>query len=355
MPAAPSSESIARARMVGLGLWRASGGAPAEVVSHLVAMQAQEHAYARWSVGQRCGAPASVVDAAFDDGRILRTHVLRPTWHYATPDDLRRLLALTGPRIDAANRRRYEELGLDPRTRRRATDVIAQTVAAGPATRRDLVRALERRRISTEGQRIAHLLLHAELHMVVCSGPMQGAQHTYVPFDDRVPPGSVPSGDEAAAELARRWFTTRGPASLRDFGWWSGLPAAVARAALESIRRELTSFEVDGRTYWSGARPRIPKGPYVDLVQCYDEAIISYTETRAVLTTPEVSFAVPRHVDGFTHVVLCDGRLVGHWRVHRSGRGSGVEVETRLARALDEPEEAALAAAVARYKAFTRT
>jgi hypothetical protein len=348
-----SSESIARARMVALGSWRAPGDTPAAVVGHLVAMQAQEHAYARWSVGQRCGAPASVVDAAFDDGRILRTHVLRPTWHYATPDDLRALLTLTGPRIDAANGRRYEELALDPRTRRRATDVIAATVEAGPATRRELAQALERRRISTEGQRIAHLLLHAELQRVVCSGPMRGAQHTYVPFDERVPPAPERSPEEVAAELARRWFTTRGPASRRDFAWWSGLPAGITRAALESVRGELSSFAADGRTYWCGDLPRAPKGPHVDLVQCFDEAIISYSETRDVLATPGVSFPVPRHVDGFTHVVLGDGQLLGHWRVHR-GAG-GAEVETRLARPLDDRETDALAAAVARYEAFTRT
>jgi hypothetical protein len=353
MPAPLTTDAIARARMVGLGLWRVPGRAPDDVVRHLVAMQAQEHAYARWSVGQRCGASAPAVDAAFDAGRILRTHVLRPTWHYVAPDDLRGLLALTGPRIDTANGRRYDELELDPRTRRRATDVIAATVASGPATRRELAHALERAGISTEGQRIAHLLLHAELHMVVCSGPMRGAQHTYLPFDDRVPRGPAPPGDEAAAALARRWFTTRGPASLRDFGWWSGLPAAVARAALESVRADLSSFTVDGRTYWFGARHRVPKGPHVDLVQCYDEAIISYSETRDVLPTPGVSFPVPRPVAGFTHVILCAGRLAGHWRVRR-GAG-GAEVEARLARALDEGERTALDAAVARYDAFTRT
>jgi Winged helix DNA-binding domain len=344
---------MARARMVGLGLWGAPADGPEDVVRHLVAMQAQEHAYARWSVGQRCGAASSLVDAELDAGRVLRTHVLRPTWHYASPADLRWLLALTGSRIESASRRRYEELGLDPRTCRRATDVIAETVATGPATRRELAQALERRRISTEDQRLPHLLLHAELHAVVCSGPMQGAQHTYAAFDERVPPGPRYSEDEALAELARRWFTTRGPASLRDFAWWSGLPAGTARGALASVQAELASEEHDGRTYWCAARPRLPRGPCVDLVQCYDESILSYTETRDVLATPAVSFPVPRHVDGFTHVVLCDGRLLGHWRVHRIV--GGAEVETRLARPVDDAEQAALAAAVARYEEFVRT
>jgi len=339
--------------MVTLGLWRPRAKDPKGVVGRLVAIQAQEHAYARWSVGQRCNAPASVVDAAFDAGEVVRTHVLRPTWHYANPADLRWLLELTGRRLDAVNARRYDELDLDARTLRRATDVIADVVAAGPATRGELADELQRRRISPGGQRLPHLLFHTELQMVVCSGPMRGKEHTYMSFDDRVPAGPTFTEEEALAELARRWFTTRGPASIRDFRWWSGLPAAQALAALGAAASELSSYEQDGRTYWFAESPRPPKGPRVDLVQCYDETIISYTETRDVLATAAVSFPVPRSLDGFTHVLLCDGRLAGHWRVQRL-RG-GVEVETRLARAFDARERAALDAAVARYEEFVRT
>jgi hypothetical protein len=344
--------------MVGLRVWGAPAADPAAVVGELVAMQAQEHAYARWSVGQRCGASASVVDAAFDAGALLRTHVLRPTWHFTTPADLRWLLALTGGRIDAANARRYSELGLDARTSRRSTDLIAAAVADGPMTRRELAAMLAGKRISPEGQRMPHLLLHAELRAAVCSGPMHGAQHTYVPFDDRVPAGPDYTEDEALAELARRWFATRGPASARDFAWWSGLPAAPARRALASVQSELSSYEQDGITYWfASVGPRLAAGkrqPRVDLVQCYDETIISYTETRGVLSTPEVSFKVPGSLDGFTHVLLCDGRLLGHWRVRRLP-GGGTDVETRLAREIDDRERAALDAAVGRYEQFTHT
>ena len=347
-------ESAARARMVGLGLWRPAATDPKGVVERLVAMQAQEHAYARWSVGQRCGASASVVDAAFDAGGILRTHVLRPTWHYTSPADLRWLLALTGPRLEAANARRDAELDLDARTLRRATDVIADAVATGPATRRELADELQRRRISPADQRMPHILFHAELRMLVCSGPMRGKEHTYVPFDDRVPAGPTFTEDGALAELARRWFATRGPASLRDFRWWSGLPAGPASAALAAVAPELSSYEQDDRTYWFADAARAPKGPQVDLVQCYDEAIISYSETRDVLATEQVTFKVPGSSDGFTHVLLCDGVLLGHWRVRRLSRGE-VELETRLARAIDDREQAALDAAVARYEQFVRT
>jgi hypothetical protein len=339
--------------MLGLGLWRPTATEPADVVARLVAMQAQEHTYARWSVGQRCGASASAVDAAYDAGALLRTHVLRPTWHYVTPADLRWLLELTGRRLESGNARRDQELELDARTCRRAVDVIADAVASGPATRRELAQVLEQRGISTAGQRMPHLLFHAELRMAVCSGPMHGAQHTYVPFDERVPPGPGWSDDEALAELARRWFAARGPATIRDFRWWSGLPAAQALTALGAAAPELSSYEQDGRVWWFAELPRVPKGPHVDLVQCYDEIVISYTESRDVLATTDVHFPVPGHVDGFTHVVLGDGRLLGHWRVHRVP--GGAEVETRLARAVDGREQAALDAAVARYEAFART
>jgi hypothetical protein len=349
-----STESIARARMVGLGLWRPAAVDPKGVVERLVAMQAQEHAYARWSVGQRCGASASVVDAAFDAGELLRTHVLRPTWHYASPADLRWLLALTGPRLESANARRDDELDLDGRTVRRAVDIIADAVAAGPMTRRELAQELDRRRVPPGGQRMPHLLFHAELRMVVCSGPMRGKEHTYVPFDDRVPARPTFTEEEALAELARRWFASRGPATIRDFRWWSGLPAAQALAGLGAIAPELSSFEQDERTYWfAEPSPRALKGPRVDLVQCYDETIISFTETRDALATADVSFPVPRSIDGFTHVVLCNGRLAGHGRVQRL-RG-GVEIETRLSRRFDAPERAALDTAVARYEEFVRT
>jgi hypothetical protein len=279
--------------------------------------------------------------------------VLRPTWHYVVPDDLRWLLALTGPRIEAASARRYAELDLDARTRRRSADVIADAVADGPLTRHEIADALARRRIAPDGQRLPHLLMHAELHGIVCSGPMRGKQHTYASFDGRVPSGADLAEEDALAELARRWFTTRGPATRRDFSWWSGLRAADTRRALAAVEAGLESYEHDGRVYWFAEWRSPPRGPHVDLVQCYDEAIISYTESRDVLATDRVAFAVPGTRDGFTHVLLADGQLLGHWRVRTASKGA--VVETRVARPISAREHAALVAAVERYEKFVRT
>ena len=198
---------------------------------------------------------------------------------------------------------------------------------------------LERRRIAADGQRIAHLLFHAELHAAVCSGPMRGKVHTYAAFDARVPPGIAHEGAGALAELARRWFTTRGPATLRDFAWWSGLPMADARTGLAAAASEsaLTSFERDDRTYWFGDVAKRVKGPRVDLVQCYDETIISYTQSRDLLQTADVAFPVPRQ----------HRRLRARGALRRTPpralaggavRATATAVETRISRTLDHRE-----------------
>ena len=145
---------------------------PKEVVGQLTAMQAQDHTYARWSVAQRmAGAPGkSAVDTAFDDGHFLRTHILRPTWHYVAASDLWWLMRLSGPRVDAATTRQYESVGLDARSLSQSVEVIHLSVADGPRTRREIVADLDRQGIATAGLRSTLILMHAELTGVVCSG-----------------------------------------------------------------------------------------------------------------------------------------------------------------------------------------
>jgi hypothetical protein len=325
----------------------------AEVVGRLTAMQAQEDRYARWSVAQRTHAGRhSAVEAALAQGAVLRTHVLRPTWHYVAARDLRWLAALSGPRVDRANARRYRELELDAVTLHRSNETISRALSSGARTRRELGAVLQAHGISTDRQRLAYLLMHAELSSVICSGPMHGAEHTYARFDDRVPAARGPEGEEALAELAWRYFSTRGPGTVSDFSWWSGLNAGEARQALAMVQPRLSSSVVDGRTYWEAHDAPARREQRIDLVQCYDEIIISYRQSRDILHTATTAFPVPRDIDGFRHVLLLDGRLLGHW-LARAGR-DGVRVETRTGVQLDDRQRSALARAVDRYQRFLR-
>jgi len=168
-------------------------------------VQAQEHAEALWSLGMRVReGTAAGVQAACDRGDIVRTHVMRPTWHFVAAADLRWLLRLTAGRVRAREAGRLRELGLDAGTLSRADETLARTVADGePRTRAELARALAAAGIDPAGQRIAHIVMNAELGAVICSGPRRGSQHTYVGLDRS---GRVPTPPHAAARrTSRSW------------------------------------------------------------------------------------------------------------------------------------------------------
>jgi hypothetical protein len=166
-----------------------------------------------------------------------------------------------------------------------------------------------------------------------------------------VPPGKGVDDEEALAELAWRYFSTRGPATLRDFSWWSGLKVGEARGALEAVRSRLVADELEGRTYWEPQGNLIRTVPSsIQLVQSYDEVIISYRESRDVLQTEFAAFPAPGHIDGFHHLLLLDGQLLGHWRVRPRAGHSRVEVRT--SRPLDRNEQRALSRSVDDYRSF---
>ena len=173
--------------------------------------------------------------AAFDAGRILRTHLLRPTWHFVLPEDIRWLLTATAPRVKARDARRYAQLGLDASTQRRSAKALAAALRGGnQLTRAEAAAVLTAAGIGVDGQRLPYLLMHAELDALICSGPRRGKQHTYVLLEERAPDARDLPRDEALAELARRYFRSHGPATAKDFAGWATLTLAEARAAIEA-------------------------------------------------------------------------------------------------------------------------
>ena len=326
---------------------------PEEAVAWLGAVQAQDHAGARWAIGQRVrGCTDADVERAFEDGRLLRTHVLRPTWHLVLPADLRWLLALTAPRVKAAMASYDRKLDLTPSVYRRSAAALEKALRGPPLTRGELALALERAGIAARGQRLAHLVMRAELDALLVSGPRRGKQHTYALFDARVPPSPPRPRDEAVAALAARYFRSHGPAQVHDFAWWSGLGVTEARAGVAAQGTRLVSEEVDGKTYWldpAAPSPRV-KRPAVRLLPNYDELVVAYRDHTATLD-PALGrrlHALPGTLD--RHLVTVDGRVVGGWWA-TAGKGE-VRVGTRLLRRLGPAERAALLAEVDRYGRF---
>ncbi len=338
-----TNRDLAAHRMRALGLWAIRSATPGDVVGRLLAVQSQQHSVARWSVAQRMDGPvgATDIDDAFDRGELIRTHVLRPTWHYVGAADLRWLVRFSGPRVAARHTRYWAQFGLDARRLKASTDAISAAVEEGPCTRSELGARISRRSTSLPAPELAARVMHAELHMAICSGPMRGREHTYVAFDGRAR-GDGPEGDEALELLSRRYFTTRGPATVHDFAWWAGLPMADARRGLDLASDHLQFDNRAGRRYayaYAGQTER-GAGPAIDFVQCYDEAVVSYQQSRDILKTPRVSFDPLDRVNGFIHVILRDGQLLGHWRAARETHA----IEVRLADALSPAEQDLLTA-----------
>jgi hypothetical protein len=320
---------------------------PEDVVHWLVAVQSQDYAGARWAIGQRtAGATVADLDRLFDAGAILRTHVMRPTWHFVRPADIRWLLALTAPRVRAILAHDDEALGLGRTVRARCRRALERALRDGKRlTRVEIGAQLG----PFQGRRLAHLLAHAELDGLICSGPRRGKQFTYALLDERAPPTKPVSGDEALAQLVRRYFAGHGPATVRDCAWWSGLRMVDVKRGIEAARPRLEQVTVDEMTYWfaeweaTGSR-----APLAHLLPNYDEYLIAYAE-RSALPDPGLG-PPPDPKLIFSNVVLLGGRVVGTWR-RLTGKGT-TQVQTSVRRALDTNAQTAVRAAARRYERF---
>jgi hypothetical protein len=324
-------------------------GAPlpsaADVVRHLGAVQAQDYAGAKWALGQRTAAATDAdIDRLFDQGWILRTHVMRPTWHFVLPADIRWLLALTGPRILRGLAARHRQLGIDEREASRAMAAIRDALAGGRyLTRPELGETLRAVGIPPEGQRLPHLLMAAELDGAIVSGPRRGKQFTYALLAERARGARTLDRREALAELTRRYFRSHGPAQLQDFVWWSGLTVSDARAGVALAAADLQRCTVAGNEYWLGADAELERSvpPVAHLLPNWDEYTVGYRD-RAAVVDAGLPFDATLFSFGsvLSNVVTIGGRARGAWQ--RRVTGTRTRVEARLLAPLTPAERAAV-------------
>ena len=321
---------------------------PAEAVRWLGAVQAQEYAEAKWSIGERVeGCNDADVEDAVTRGEILRIHVLRPTWHFVTPEDLRWMLRLSAPRVHAANRYMYRKLDLPDATIESAHEIIARALGDERAlTRPELQRALAQEGIEADGLRLGYILMHAELEALICSGPRRGRQHTYAAFEDRVPETPERSRDEALAELTLRFFRSRGPATVRDLSVWSGLTLTDARKGLDMVKDQVHT-ETENDTTWISEEPigaaAPPTGAFP--IPMYDEIGMGYRKDLRV-----VMAGTPPREGMLSRPIVIDGRTVGSWKRAISARAA--RIEATLFIDLTDEERTALDAVVERFGRF---
>ena len=326
---------------------------PGEVVVWLGAVQAQDYAGAKWSIGLRLpdGADAGV-ERAISESAFVRTWAVRGTLHFVAAPDVRWMLALMAPLIIARNARRYWELDLDEPTLARSNAVLADALRGGKQlNRRDLLAVLEQNDISTRGQRAAYMLQRASLDGLICQGVVRRSNPTYMALDESLPEAGTMEHDEAVAELARRYFTSRGPATLQDFVWWSGLPTAEARAGLEEIKPHLARETMDDRTYWlSRSTPTAPdSSPTVHLLPGFDEYLLGYRDRSASLD-PARAKTLNAGGGMLTPTIVANGQVIGTWK--RTLQKHAVVIKASPFTPLSQPQNRALNIAIKRYSRF---
>lgn len=343
-----TTSALVSQRLINQKLASSSFKKPVEVVRWLGAVQAQDFGAAKWALGMRMlTATDAAIEKAFNEGKILRTHVMRPTWHFVAPEDMRWLLQLTGPRVKANCGSYFRKLELDDALFKRTNRVLIKALSGGEyLTRAALQKLLNKAGVDANDPiRLSHIVLRAELDQVVCSGPRIGKQFTYALFDERVPATKPLNRDEALAKLALRYFISHGPATLHDFVWWSGLTVKDAQLSITLAGGRLEKVSINARDYWISPGTQSTPSLYpAHLLPAFDEYTVAYKDRQdfaAQQSMTKMGLLGP--------LIVTSGHLAGTW-----DKNSGT-IALRPLRTLTKSDKSAITAAVGRYATFLGT
>lgn len=361
MPVAPrqaaaAAREIVRRRLQAQHLATAGLTRPADVVASFGAVQAQDYLGALWAVGLRLAdARERDVERALAERAIIRSWPMRGTLHFLAAADARWMIELLAPRAAAAATNRLRAMGIDARVLSRARRaLVAQLEGGRQLTRPAVYRVLEGAGIQTDGQRGLHVLWRLAHEALVCFGPREGKQQTFVLLEEWLPRARRLPRDEALPELARRYFAAHGPATLRDLAWWSGMTLADARLATEMAGGLVEKEVLAGQPYWSApaalaaSKPRGGGLALAHALPAFDEFFVGYADRSAAVDPAHAKRATPFVVLG--PVVIVDGRLVASWK-RRLASGK-VTVSTSPLAPLTATQAAAVSRALARYVRF---
>jgi len=308
--------AICRHRLINQQLENAHCKTPGELVSWMGAIQAQDYEMAKWAIGIRVSASPGEVENAINRGEIIRTHILRPTWHFVSPGDIRWLLRLSAPGLRAYMAPYWRKMELDEKIFKRSNKIILQALSGNKSlSREELLNKLRDKGIDPGNpMRSAHFMLRAELEGLICNGPKRGKTFTYVLLEEKAGLGKTMPQEEALATLANRYFSSHGCATLQDFCWWSGLGVREAKTGLELIKNGLDSADFEKKTYWF--RPAAFSGNQSDSVHflpAFDEYLISYKDRSASLDSGMMNRVITSN-GIFKPLILFNGQVAGIWK-----------------------------------------
>jgi hypothetical protein len=328
---------------------------PNQVVEHFGAVQSQDYAGAKWALAQRLKVVTTdaVLDKAFNEGKILRTHILRPTWHFVAPQDIRWMLMLTAPRVHMVSGFMYRQQELDQTIIKKSYAVLEKVLQGNKQlTRTELGSAFEQAGIkNAQGVRLGYFMMSAELDQVICSGGRKGKQFTYALLAERAPQAKTLDREAALVELTKRYFRSHGPATLQDFVWWSGLTTTDARQGMEAVKSEFEQETIANQTYWFSASTS-PKNSSFSayLLPSYDEYTVGYRDRSAIFDPSHIDKLSAFRESILTQVIVINGEVSGTWK--RTLKKKEVVMELAPFTAPGNAQNQAVIAAAKRYGQF---
>ena len=342
---------IAIARLYSQQLVQSQNKTVKDTVARMGAMQAQDFAMSLWAVG--CRLPHStlqIVQKAFDDGDILRTHVMRPTWHLVSSDDIYWMLQLTAPQIKATTRIRDIGLGIDEKLFTTTNTILEKALDGGKQlTADELKMEFTNAKIDIDDNRFYHYMMRAEIEGIVCSAALKNKKHTYALLSERTKKTQTLTRDEALANLAKRYFTSHAPACLKDFVWWSGLSVTDARKGLEAIKHEFHSEKIGTESYFFTDIQSKSQNKNYQFLPAFDELVISYKIRDAVLSKEQQSKVFTSN-GIFRPFITFNGHGCGTWK--RTIKKDSVLIETMFFDTLENFEETRIYETAARFGSF---
>ncbi|MBI2429799.1 MAG: AlkZ family DNA glycosylase [Ignavibacteriales bacterium] len=342
--------NITRARLSNHFLGIKKCRSATDVVAWLGAVQAQDFSMAKWGIALRMkGATDVKLDEAFNTGAILRAHVMRPTWHFVMPEDIRWMQELTAPRVRIILSHYDRKLDIDRKLIQKTNALFTKVLRnKNFRTRNELAEILKKNGVAASGQKLAHIVMHAELDAVICSGPRLGKQLSYALVDERAPKTTELDRDESLARLALKYFQSHGPAQIKDFAWWSGLTMQEAQKGLDFASLKLEHDTIDDKEYWFSPETEMSrlKSPTASLHSIFDEYIVAYKD-RSALGGGKFAEKLLSLGNALTSVLIIDGEIAATWK--RIVKKDTVEITVNPLRQLRKGEKEAVAKAVEQF------
>ncbi len=302
---------------------------PEEIVAYMGAMQAQEAEMSKWGVGARLkGAAVNDIEESINTGKIIRTHILRPTWHLVSAEDIHWMTELSAPRVRPIIMGYWKARGFNEEVYIPAIRLVEKLLKDhNHLTRQEISDALIAAKITSDPDLTHCVTGRAEIDGIVCNGRLKGRKNTFALLEERVPKREAICKEEALERLARRFFTSHGPATIHDFAWWSGMTLTDARKALEQIKHDFISEEINGRTFWMRNDIAAPSHGTASalLLPPFDEFVVSYKERSEMIEDHHYGKVMTKN-GLFSPTAMLDGEIVGSWRKVTSKGKVGAEI-----------------------------